>query len=296
MALDDNAALVLQTRTETKPEEEQPFRFLDLPKELRLMVYDYLVDREHHKISIVEDDESADITLVTPAPVPQIYLTCKELHAEAVPFLQKKVAKLGLSRTAPRIIVTGDSGWLVFTTIRLIVRTISTELDQPTEEKRLSEWNRYKHDKRLRALLEPFDTHRILAFCKMASKHFLKVNQYELSWYTEAYSTIAPLAPLWELPFEEWAKVVGLSGRLIAAPQAKYTALQVLVLGEELDEDEFVDLEDCMFDYIEDVARIRLYTLLRHRSELKQQSNTILAEWFYRSGELDEETWKNEWA
>ncbi len=296
MALDNNNALVLKARTETKPEEEQPFRFLDLPKELRLMVYDYLVDREHHKISIVEDDESADITLVTPAPVPQIYLTCKELHAEAVPFLQKKVAKLGLSRTAPRIVIGGRCGNLTSSTIELMIRFTLFELDRLTEGGNSSDWSCSEDETLIRAMLKRIEMHHISAFCKMASRHLLKANEYGQSWYLDAYESLETWNSLEGLSIEYEAKVEALSRYLAAAPDAKYTALQILFVGEGRDEDGLGGFESSIFDYVEDSDRIRLYTYTRNRLGWKERQGQGPVDWVYHGGELDEEIWRNEWA
>ncbi|KAH7074509.1 hypothetical protein BKA63DRAFT_603424 [Paraphoma chrysanthemicola] len=74
----------------TKPGDQGPFRFLDLPAELRLMVYEYLVphQRRHHKIHSTEEGIAVHpIIVVLPEPVSSIYRVCRVVYAEAVPLL-----------------------------------------------------------------------------------------------------------------------------------------------------------------------------------------------------------------
>jgi hypothetical protein len=73
------------------PQDKQPFRFLDLPLELRFMVYEYLHTRTHRKIIISPDfSEGATAILVVPGPIPPIFTVCKSVHAEAVLFLRNR--------------------------------------------------------------------------------------------------------------------------------------------------------------------------------------------------------------
>lgn len=81
------------------------FRFLDLPKDIRLMVYDLLTTRTHRKIMRHEAGKTAAITLVAPDSIPPLHLTCKALSAEATPFLRAKVERMATPHTTPRLIV-----------------------------------------------------------------------------------------------------------------------------------------------------------------------------------------------
>ncbi|KAF2630436.1 hypothetical protein BU25DRAFT_456168 [Macroventuria anomochaeta] len=99
--------------------EPVPFRFLDLPKELRFMVYENLtistrqlrllpletgLQIEHQMTASFDDQPAITVTLQT-LPV-QIFSICQLIYSEALPFLTRELDKI--HKTIPRIIVDAD--------------------------------------------------------------------------------------------------------------------------------------------------------------------------------------------
>jgi hypothetical protein len=83
-----------------------PFPFLRLPKELRLMVYDFLPIRITHVFfrSWIDQKWSSTLTLVVKTiPGLALLTTCKLIHSEAFPILHRKM--LAVQRSPVQIIM-----------------------------------------------------------------------------------------------------------------------------------------------------------------------------------------------
>lgn len=99
--------------------ESVPFRFLDLPKELRFMVYENLTisTRQLRLLPLEEGLQIDQRTKLSSADQPgitvklqtlqvQVFTTCRIVYSEALPFLSRKLDKI--RETIPRIIVDSD--------------------------------------------------------------------------------------------------------------------------------------------------------------------------------------------
>ena len=120
-------------------EESVPFRFLDLPKELRIIVYENLSvstkqirllsstsgDRLDQEGSRPIDSQPTITSTLNTLPV-QILATCRLVHLEAFPFLSRKLNKI--SGTIPRIIT--DTDCLYTDALQKLMRTILVDLNE----------------------------------------------------------------------------------------------------------------------------------------------------------------------
>ncbi|KAF1939325.1 hypothetical protein EJ02DRAFT_457082 [Clathrospora elynae] len=102
------------------------FRFLDLPTELRLMVYEYLpVTTRHHVLQDPHSNTPSTITLVAKSLSVALLAANRLISEEAKQILSKKLAFL---KTEPlRFIADATSAMNYDATLPNILRYISTE-------------------------------------------------------------------------------------------------------------------------------------------------------------------------
>lgn len=92
----------------------QPFRFLDLPKELRLMVYERLPrEIKHYRVETSKAlaascPHNASMILVKKATSTTILTVCKQINAEADGLIQKTIRDFILTST-PKIIMNAEA-------------------------------------------------------------------------------------------------------------------------------------------------------------------------------------------
>ncbi|KAF2245283.1 hypothetical protein BU26DRAFT_507970 [Trematosphaeria pertusa] len=70
----------------------QPFRFLDLPREIRYMVYERLPRTTKHITIVTHPHLGATLTLIMHSTPTSILATCHQAYDEARPFVQKAIS------------------------------------------------------------------------------------------------------------------------------------------------------------------------------------------------------------
>jgi hypothetical protein len=281
--------------------DAEAFPFLDLPKDIRLMVYDLLITRSHKKISWTKGGDTASITLVTENPIPPIHVTCKSLHAECVPFFKAKIERMVVPRTTPRMIVHAGhpnllsridgvlddvyycikASWARDTVNLATDAYFYENLDTATEQ----------------------DTDVIAAVLSYTDNvvQFFKANgHYFTTWYQESEELLmrrndkahlnAPDTKARQLIVRKYAK------SLMSEPSSRSKAIHILLLGSEAskcDSSTLTILHELA--KVCDMRRIRAYV---HGLGLKDGGVTYEDPhgFLCYEGVMNEKTWTEEWA
>ena len=274
------------------------FRFLDLPKELRLMVYDLLITRHHHKLTWHKGGESASITLVTPDPIPPVHLTCKSLRDEAGSFLRGKVLRMTVPREVPRLIVHAGPPGPLFSLVGLLDDILYCFGERRVNEKDFSAYFFKNMENDLRYSTDELNV--IISYIKSANGFFGRVGTAWVSWFEEAENmlrrdgTISDFDAL-DASVQE-LEVQSLGQELMSAPSARLREVRLLLVK---DDNRNVgpgtqELMQCMAELCGRTS-VRAFV---HTFGLQDAgiSFTDTDGWICYDGVMNEKTWAEEWS
>lgn len=107
--------------------EVEPFRFLDLPKELRLLVYENLPRTIKHHQTRHPDEPSHRMSFILKSVPVAILSTCRTVHDEARPILQATLN--AFVRDVPPRLIDGVSGRGEGRLLDAVIRAVMKQMD-----------------------------------------------------------------------------------------------------------------------------------------------------------------------
>jgi hypothetical protein len=279
-----------------------PFPFLDLPKDLRLMVYDHLIMRNYHKITMRIRGEEASVTLVRQEPIPPIHVACKLLLDEAGTYLRRKVERMSVGRATPRLIVhmgpfdalCGTDGLLERVAIAIDLYRFWRTLE-PSKFQALSTIRIEGLDP------EPSDADRVALqnFVRDTAEYMRKVNVRALSWHCQAEKILEG-----QLGFQYGLMSAGervkayieVAQKLMNAPGAASEALHISILGDISGSDGFKTLAFLQkLSMICEIGCLNVY-IHTNGTEAEEVNFTDRVGHVCYRGAISPKVWAEEWA
>ena len=284
--------------------KKRSFGFLDLPVDLRLMVYECLLYPDRHRIRIPHEKDLFDVTLISAAPIPPVHLACKTLYKEVVSCLPGKVQRMGLSRTAPRVIIEAGHLQALIAFVQQLLDILTSPTHKPWNSSIVHTEGGHEPYHCGSTFDRQFSTHfeALSAFCMNAKRHLSRTLGLSRSWWEQAEEILDPLHTQRYYKIQSPSEVVQrVAKQLAGLPDAKYTTLQILVFGEDRDGfSQFYFIRevqhkvDLMTHHFSDVRppRVHVYTDgPTDDTEVQPYSSA----WLCYRGELSREALAEEW-
>tara|TARA_R110002003_G_scaffold48_19_gene4128 strand:- start:33328 stop:34191 length:864 start_codon:yes stop_codon:yes gene_type:complete len=280
--------------------------FLDLPKELRLNVYDNFLTRQHCKIAITPYSFSESITLVRPQPIPPVHLTCKFLLAEVGSYLKPKLERMSVEWATPRLIIHPR----VYKDLPTVNDSFESDLlndlfpwmqqskaGKPVDVAVLSKRIAY-HTKE-----EPSaaDLEVIRSHIEYAGRYLARHQVPAEDYYDEAEEILTNKSAengFWDLSSDEAeVKILKLVDELMEAPDARVKGLQIII---HFDDGYFPDGEEVLEKLALVADACYLYDVRACVQTFVDEYPTVVFKdrerWVRYDGNVDEKTWIEEWA
>lgn len=271
------------------------FPFLDLPKDLRLTVYDQLITRTHHDITARINGQDVTVTIVQTSPTPPIHLACKVLYAEAALFLEAKIDRMGMRHMIPRLFVHAGPLAPLFHDPEVLPKFINTIQDcrngivveATTLRQTVAE---YKN-----GFAQPpsdYSLGGLAAFLNTSGNYLKKIDPSMKSWVIDACFSLPGDADNTVL-FEEEEDVIKLARNLMIGSDARSKELNIAIVSEQPKAGEFSMPE--FLEHISESTELRIF-VHTFGGEFEWVDFTDTRSIVCYVGAMDKKTWTEEWA